>query len=88
MLLSLPGRFVTQLPSGWIFIIVCVLFRVTEGVGTAMFFTATFATYPKLFPESIGTVVVRNYRSKDTSVSMRSRKLISFEGEILTSALS
>ena len=47
-----------MLSSGWMFITFCVLLRVTEGVGTAMFVTATFTILPVLFPKSVGTIMV------------------------------
>ncbi len=41
------------------FIFFCILLRITEGIGSAMFSTATFTVLPILFPNSVGTVVVR-----------------------------
>lgn len=52
-------RFVISLPSTWGFILACILLRVVEGAGTAMFFTAVFATVPKLCPDSVTLVMVR-----------------------------
>ena len=47
-----------QISSGWMFSTFCVLLRMTEGVGSAMFFTAAFAVLPELFPNHVGTVMV------------------------------
>ena len=49
------------MPSGWVFILFCVLLRMTEGVGSAMFFTSAFALLPELFPKHVATVMVRVY---------------------------
>lgn len=51
-------RFVADLPSGWVFILFCTLLRMTEGVGSAMFFTATFTLLPEYYPSRIGTLLV------------------------------
>lgn len=53
-------RFVAELPSGWVFILFCVLLRMTEGVGSAMYFTATFTLVPEFYPTKVSTVMV-NY---------------------------
>ena len=47
-----------RLPSNWIFVLFCVLLRVTEGTGSALFITATFTLLPVLYPKSTGTVTV------------------------------
>lgn len=41
----------------------CVLLRVVEGVGTAVVSTAIFATFPNLFPDAVGTLVVHYHIS-------------------------
>ena len=51
-------RFVAELPSGWVFILFCVLLRMTEGVGSAMYFTATFTLVPEFYPTKVSTVMV------------------------------
>lgn len=48
--------FVDRLPSNWVFVLFCVLLRVTEGIGSALFITATFTLLPVLYPKSTGTV--------------------------------
>jgi len=47
------------MPSGWIFILFGVLLRMMEGVGFAMFDTATYALLAELFPNNVATVTVR-----------------------------
>lgn len=58
-------RFVSELPSGWIFILFCVLLRMTEGVGSAMLFTAVFTLLPEYYPSKVGTIMVnlKNFNS-------------------------
>jgi len=51
-------RFTSLMPSGWVFILFCVLLRMTEGVGSAMLTTAAFALLPELFPNHVGTLMV------------------------------
>ena len=51
-------RFVAELPSGWVFILFCVLLRMTEGVGSAMYFTATFTLVPEFYPNRVSTIMV------------------------------
>ena len=53
-------RFVADLPAGWIFILFCVLLRMAEGVGSAMYFTAMFTLVPEFYPTRVSTVMV-NY---------------------------
>ena len=50
--------FVVSMPSGWVFIMFCILLRLTEGVGSAMFATSLYAQLPELFPHSVGTMSV------------------------------
>lgn len=54
------SRFVLRIPWTWVFIVACVLLRIAEGAGTAMFYTGTFATFPKLFPKSVSLLMVRD----------------------------
>ena len=54
------NRLALYIPSVWGFILFCLLLRVLEGVGVAMFTTATFATFAKFFPDSVGTLMVTN----------------------------
>ena len=56
-------RFVTKIPSTWGFILVCMVLRAAEGVGSAMFFTATFSTFPKLFPNHVSLMVVGSHQT-------------------------
>ena len=51
--------------SGWIFVTFCVLLRMVEGVGSAMFITAAFTLLPLLFPNSVGTMTVSNALSPE-----------------------
>ena len=53
-------RFVAQLPPGWVFILFCTLLRMTEGAGSAMFFTAVFTLLPEYYPSRVGTVLVND----------------------------
>ena len=52
------SSFVTAIPSTWGFILACILLRVAEGAGTAMFCTATYSSLPKLFPNSVSFLMV------------------------------
>ena len=47
-----------KLSAGWVFIVYCVLLRMVEGIGTAMYITATFTILPLLFPKHVGTSTV------------------------------
>ena len=47
-----------MLPSGWIFIMMCILLRLIEGIGSALFMTGALAIVPQLYPDSIGRVIV------------------------------
>ena len=47
-----------KIPSTWGFTLVCMVLRAAEGVGSAMFYTATFSTFPKLFPNHVSLMVV------------------------------
>lgn len=40
------------------FLVFCLLLRITEGVGSAMFFTAVYALLPDTFPDNVGTLMV------------------------------
>ena len=46
------------MPSGWPFIVVCIVLRFVEGVGTALFLTAGYTLITQLYPKSTGFVVV------------------------------
>ncbi len=54
----ISSRFVDLLPANWVFIVVCVLLKVIEGIGTALFFTVTFTVLLVLFPNSVATLMV------------------------------
>ena len=47
-----------MLPSGWIFITLCIILRSAEGIGTALFITAFFTLVSILYPHSVGTLMV------------------------------
>ncbi len=47
-----------QIDSGLMFISFCIVLRVTEGVGSAMFYTAAFSLPAEMFPNNVGTVMV------------------------------
>ena len=49
-----------MLPSGWVFIIMCIVLRLIEGVGSALFMTGALAIVPQLYPDSVGRVTVSN----------------------------
>ena len=51
-------RFVDLLPANWVFVVICIVLRMTEGIGSAMFITAAFTVAPLLFPNSVATIVV------------------------------
>ena len=52
------NRFTNAIASKWVFIASCLLLRIVEGVGTAILNTTIFAVFPKLYPKSVGTLVV------------------------------
>ena len=52
-------RFVDLIPSKWIFFLASLLIRIIQGVGAALFYTASFAMIPILYPDRLGTVFVR-----------------------------
>lgn len=54
-------RFTAMVDSSWTFIVICIVLRLLEGVGTAMLTTAIFSTFPHLFPKAVGTLMVRTY---------------------------
>lgn len=49
------------MPSEWIFALFGILMRMIEGVGLAMFITASFTLLPKLYPTRVGLVKVKYY---------------------------
>ncbi len=55
---SCGDRFVDLLPANWVFVVICVLLRIVEGIGTALLFTVTFTVLPILFPNSVATLMV------------------------------
>ena len=59
MVLSFICRLAIYLPSGWPFIVMCIVLRFIEGVGNALFNTAGNTLIIQLFPESIGLLAVR-----------------------------
>ena len=58
--MDLPSalRFVPQMPSSALFIAFSLLLRMVEGVGTAMYSTASYTLLTQLFPDKKGTIVV------------------------------
>ena len=46
------------MPLGWILVLFGILFRMTEGVGLAMFITASFTLLPELYPTRVRLVKV------------------------------
>jgi MFS family permease len=48
--------FLQDMPYGWVFITFAVLLRMTEGVGSALSFTAIYTLLPELFPNRVGLV--------------------------------
>ena len=57
------SRFINALTSRDAFIISCVVLRSFEGVGTAFLTTAVFSTFPVLYPNAVGTLVVSHAQS-------------------------
>ncbi len=51
-------RLCIYLPSGWPFIVICIVLRIIEGVATALFTTAGYTLLTELYPESTGFIVV------------------------------
>ena len=51
-------RLSVYLPSGWPFIVTCIVLRIIEGVATALFTTAGYTLLTELYPESTGFIVV------------------------------
>ena len=51
-------RFVTAMPNGAVFITFSFILRAVEGVGTAMYSTASYALLTQLFSEHKGMIVV------------------------------
>ena len=58
-----------MMPSGWLFIMMCTLLRLIEGVGSALFLTGSLAIIPQLYPNSVGFVSV-SWLTSTYSVSM------------------
>ena len=52
------------LPSGWVFIVACVLLRLIEGIGSAMFTTAMFSLLQQLYPDNVGLMMVNCWKIK------------------------
>ena len=55
--------FVYLLSPGLEFITFCVVLRLVQGTGSALFSTATFTLLPELFPNALGTITVRTATS-------------------------
>ena len=47
-----------MIANKWAFFVSCLLLRIFEGVGTSLVSTTIFASFPKLFPKAVGTLVV------------------------------
>ena len=54
-------RFVTAMPNGAVFITFSFILRAVEGVGTAMYSTASYALLAQLFSEHKGMIVVSQF---------------------------
>ena len=65
------------MPSGWIFALFGTLLRMTEGVGLAMFITASFTLLPELYPTRVGLVKVFN--SKQSQIIRVQLKFYNYE---------
>lgn len=55
---TISYRFVTAMPSGAVFIAFSFILRAVEGIGTAMYSTASYTLLAQLFSEHKGMVVV------------------------------
>ena len=51
-------RFVTAMPNGAVFIAFSFVLRAVEGIGTAMYSTASYVLLTQLFSEQKGMIVV------------------------------
>ena len=51
-------RVIAIVPVNWVFILICVILRLLEGVGTALVGTSIFSALPYFFPKSVGTLMV------------------------------
>ena len=51
-------RFITLLPAGWLFIVVAIILRISEGIGSALATTAALSLIPILHPDRISTLMV------------------------------
>ena len=57
-------RFAYMLPAGWVFIMMCLLLKLTEGIGSSLFLTGALSIAPQYYPKSVGTVTVSIIISK------------------------
>ena len=55
---TISYRLVTAMPSGAVFIAFSFILRAVEGIGTAMYSTASYTLLAQLFSEHKGMVVV------------------------------
>ena len=47
-----------MMPSSLLFVIFSVLLRITEGIGSASYFTSSFTLATVMYPKSVGMVMV------------------------------
>ncbi len=57
-----------MLSPGWMFIVYCVLLRMTEGVGSALYMTSTFTILPILYPTQIGMITVSALEGRNVQI--------------------
>lgn len=51
-------RFVSEMPTPTLFIAFSLVLRMVEGIGTAMYSTASYTLLTQLYPDKKGTIVV------------------------------
>ena len=51
-------RFVSEMPTTTLFIAFSLVLRMVEGIGTAMYSTASYTLLTQLYPDKKGTIVV------------------------------
>ena len=59
-------RFVSMMPTPALFLVFSFLPRIVEGVGTALFSTASYAQLSQFYPDKKGTIVVSGTASRST----------------------
>lgn len=56
-------RLVFTTPTTWSFIVLCIVLKIADGAGNAMFVSASYSLLPRLFPKHVGTVTVSKLES-------------------------